>query len=81
MAQWIDYNTHNNKKKNNRQVRNSHLRSTYKFANCNFSGDLKSNHSKSRNIQNPDFLKIKFQMVWFLKGQNLDILVQILNGF
>ena len=33
-----------------------------------YSGDLKSNHSKSGNIWNPKFLKIVFQMVWFSKG-------------
>ena len=34
-----------------------------------YSGDLKSDHSKSGNIQNPDFLKIRFQMVRFSKGR------------
>ena len=28
-----------------------------------YSGDLKSNHLKSGNIQNPDFLKVIFKMV------------------
>ena len=39
--------------------------------NCNFrtySGDLKSNHLKSGNILNPDFLKVGFQMVRFSNG-------------
>ena len=34
-----------------------------------YSGDLKSDHFKSGNIQNPDFLKVRFQMVWFAKGR------------
>ena len=34
-----------------------------------YSGNLKiPTHSKSRNIQNPDFLKIRFKMVRFSKG-------------
>ena len=52
-----------------------------------YSGDLKSNHKESRKIQNPDFLKIGFQMLQFSKGwaiaktiknqtiQNLDIFI------
>ena len=36
-----------------------------------YRGDLKSNHLKSGNILNPDFLKVKFQMVWFSNGQAL----------
>ena len=28
-----------------------------------YSGDLKYDHSKSGNIRNPDFLKVRFQMV------------------
>ena len=56
-----------------------------------YSRDLKSDHSKSENIQNLYFLNIGFQKVWFLKGkasanifyeiiQNLDIFVPISNG-
>ena len=29
-----------------------------------YSGDLKSDHSKSGNFQNPDFLKLFFLMEW-----------------
>ena len=28
-----------------------------------YGGNLKSNHSNSKNIQNPDFLNVGFQMV------------------
>ena len=31
-----------------------------------YSGDLKSGHSKSKHIWNPDF---KFPVIWFLKGR------------
>ena len=37
------------------------------------SGDLKSGHSKSGNIWNPDWLKIRFQMVRFSKGWALPL--------
>ena len=33
-----------------------------------YSGDLKSGHSNMETFQNSDFLKIKYQMVWFLQG-------------
>ena len=32
-------------------------------ATSKYSGDLKSDHLKSRNFQNPDFVKVGFQMV------------------
>ena len=38
-----------------------------------YSGDLKSDHLKSGNIWNPDFLKVGFQMVRFSNGRALAI--------
>ena len=35
----------------------------------NYSGDLKSDHLKSGNIWNPDFLKLGFQIVRFSNGR------------
>ena len=56
-----------------------------------YNEDLKSDHLKSRNIWNLDFIKIRFQMVWFLKGwsqpftnqtvQTPNMFVCISNGF
>ena len=58
-----------------------------------YSGDLKSDHSKSGNIWNPYFLKTRFQMVHFQMVElwsqlsfengtipNRDIFIQISNG-
>ena len=38
-----------------------------------YSGDLKSDHLKSGNIWNTDFLKVGFQMVRFSNGRDLAI--------
>ena len=43
----------------------------------NYSGDLKSDHSKSGNIWNRDFLKVGFQMVRFSNGWALVIALAI----
>ena len=40
-----------------------------------YSGDPKSDHSKSGNIWNPDFLKVGLQMVWFSNGQAMAIAI------
>ena len=34
-----------------------------------YCGDLKSDHLKCGNILNPDFLKVRFQTVWFPNDQ------------
>ena len=36
----------------------------------NYSGDQKTNHSKSGFIRKPDILKVGFQMVWLLNGRD-----------
>ena len=42
------------------------------------SGDLKSDHLKSRNIWNPEFLKVGFHMVWFSKGRALAMAIAMI---
>ena len=43
-----------------------------------YSGDLKPNHSKSRNFQNLDFLRVGFQMVWFTKDRALAVAIAMI---
>ena len=43
-----------------------------------YSGDPKTGHSKTGNIQKPDILTTGIQMVQIIR--KLDILVQFLNG-
>ena len=42
-----------------------------------YSGDLKSDHSKSENILNLDFLKVGFQMIGFSNGRALAMIIVI----
>ena len=42
-----------------------------------YSEDLKSDHLKSGNIWNPDFLKVRFQMVRFSNGQALAMAIAL----
>ena len=42
-----------------------------------YSGDLKSHHSKSVNIQNLASLKIRFQTVWFSKVQAIALAIAV----
>ena len=42
-----------------------------------YSGDLKSNHSRTGNIWNQNLLKVRFQMVWFSNGWALTMTIAI----